>query len=425
MGGWEAERSDGAMSSVSSVNFQARAFSEIIKRGSRVLGGPGKRYVQLDAGRLLDEARARTGLHDFGDDGFREPLRRLLESYEREARLTLLGRIAARQDTVRLLSNRLRLLDDRRRHPEIAAQSIRQPLFITGLPRTGTTLMHGLLAQDPANRAPLNWEMLFPSPPPGRPGARRDRRAEAAARQIRWFHRLAPDFQRIHPIGARMAEECLIITSHSFLSFQFQTSYRVPHYQAWLEAQDLRPAYRQHREFLQQLQWQAPPRQWVLKAPAHLYGIEAIFAAYPDAGVVLTHRDPLEVVASVASLHSVLRDTFSDGVDPVEVGAEVCARWSAGITRALRDRDGGRVPAGRFADVMYTDLLRDPIGAVRRVYAQFDRPLTPAAEERMRRFLATHPKDKFGRHDYSLEQFGLDAATVREQFRDYRRRFGL
>lgn len=410
---------------MSSVNFQTRAFSEIIKRGSRALRGPGRRYVQLDEQKLLDDARARTGLHDFGDDGFREPLRRLLASYDDEARLTLLGRIAARQDTVRLLSNRLRLVEDRRRHPEIAAQSIHQPLFITGLPRTGTTLLHGLLAQDPANRAPLNWEMMFPSPPPGRPGAHRDRRAEMAARQIRWFHRLAPDFQRIHPIGARLPEECLIITSHAFLSFQFQTSHRVPSYQAWLEAQDLRPAYHQHREFLQQLQWQAPPRHWVLKAPAHLYGIDAIFAAYPDAGVVLTHRDPLEVVASVASLHSVLRDTFSDGVDPFEVGAEVCQRWSAGIARALHDRDSGRVPSERFADVLYADLLRDPIGIVRQLYARFDRHLTPAAEERMRRFLAMHPKDKFGRHHYSLEQFGLDAATVRKQFRDYRRRFGL
>jgi hypothetical protein len=410
---------------MSPTTFQARAFSEIIKRGSQALTGAGRRYVQLDENRLLADARAQTGLDDFGDPAFREPLRRLLASYEHEARLTLLGRIAARQDTARLLANRLRLREDRRRFPGIAAEDIQQPIFVTGLPRTGTTLLHGLLAQDPASRAPLHWEMMYPSPPVGRSARRGDRRVELAKRQIRWFHRLAPDFRAIHPIGATLPEECLILTSHSFMSFQFQTSHRVPTYQRWLEAQDLTPAYRQHREILQQLQWHCPRRQWILKAPAHLYGIAALFAVYPDAGVVLTHRDPLEVAASVASLHTVLRSTFSDGADPYEIGDEVCRRWSEGITRALRVRDSGTVPADRFVDVMYADLLRDPIAVVRRVYAHFGRSLTPVAEERMRRFLAEHPKDRFGRHRYSLAQFGLDPDRVRRDYREYRERFGL
>lgn len=411
---------------MTATTFQARAFSEIIRRGSQALTGAGRRYVQLGEERLLAEARAQTGLADFGDPAFLEPLRRLLASYEDEARLTLLGRIAARQDTVRLLASRLRLVEDRRRQPGIADEQIQQPIFVTGLPRTGTTLLHGLLAQDPASRAPLHWEMMYPSPPSGkyaRGGV--DRRLEIARRQIRWFHRLAPEFRRIHPLGAELPEECLIITSHSFLSFQFQTSHRVPSYQAWLEAQDLTPSYRQHRDILQQLQWRCPTRQWILKAPAHLYGIAALFAVYPDAGVVLTHRDPLAVAASVASLHTVLRGTFSDGADPHEIGDEVCRRWAEGINRALRVRDSGAVPAERFVDVMYDDLLRDPIGVVHRVYAHFGRSLSPAAEERMRRFLAAHPKDRFGRHRYSLEQFGLDPDRVRRDYRDYRERFGL
>ena len=410
---------------MTATTFQERAFSQIIRRGSQALSGAGRRYVQLNEERLLDEARAQTGLQEFGDPAFREPLRRLLSSYEHEARLTLLGRIAARQDTVRLLASRLRLIEDRRRQPGIAEQAIAQPIFVTGLPRTGTTLLHGLLAQDPASRAPLHWEMMYPSPPSGRFARRGDRRLEQARRQIRWFHRLAPDFRPIHPLGAELPEECLIITSHSFLSFQFQTSHRVPAYQSWLEAQDLTPAYRQHREILQQLQWHSPARQWILKAPAHLYGIAALFAVYPDAGVVLTHRDPLEVVASVASLHTVLRSTFSDGAEPHEIGDEVCRRWAEGIHRALRVRDSGTVPADRFVDVMYGDLLRDPIAVVRRVYEHFGRSLSPAAEERMRRFLAAHPKDRYGRHRYSLEQFGLDPDRVRRDYREYRERFGL
>lgn len=396
-----------------------------LNRGGRVIARTGYPLVRLDEPALLDEARRRTGLEDFGGDAFREPLARLLQSFESEASLTLLGRIAARQDLLRLLSNRLRMQEDRRRHPEIGAEQVRQPIFVTGLPRTGTTLLHGLLAQDPAHRAPLNWETMFPSPPPERARFLSDHRIALAARQVRWFYRLNPEFRRIHAIGARLPEECLIITSHSFRSFQFQTSHRVPSYEAWLEASDLRLSYEEHRRFLQHLQWRCAADRWVVKAPAHLYGFEAIFAVYPDARVVLTHRDPVEVVPSMASLHSVLRSTFSDGVDAKEVGLEMTRRWAEGMRRALAFRDSGSVPAKQFCDVQYTDLMRDPIGTVKQMYALFDLEFTAAAERRMLSFLAENPKDKHGRHRYSLEQFGLDAEQERERYRAYRERFGV
>jgi hypothetical protein len=410
---------------MTSVPLSERAFSEIVKRGSRLIGSGGARLVQLDESRLLDEARRRTGLSDFGAGDFGEPLRRLLRSWEDEAGLTLLGRIAARQDTLRLLVNRLRMQEDRRRRPEIGAQQVLRPLFVTGLPRTGTTLLHGLLAHDPAHRAPLNWEVMSPSPPPERALYRRDPRIRVAERQLRWFYRLAPGFRRIHPVGARLPEECLIITSHSFLSFQFQTSHHVPSYQTWLEAHDLRESYAMHRLVLQHLQWHGPRGRWVLKAPAHLFGLEALFAIYPDASVIFTHRDPLEVVPSMASLHTELRSTFSDTVDPVAIGAEVTRRWADGIGRALRARDAGIAPADRFADVQYTNLVRDPIGTVRRLYRHFGGSLTPAAESRMRAFLAESPKDKHGTHHYSLAQFGFDADEERQRYRAYRERFGF
>ena len=410
---------------IDAAGLQERAFSEIAKRSGRLLGSTAARLVQLDEQRLLDEARRRTRLDDFGDPSFREPFGLLLRSLETEAKLSFLGRVAARQDILRLLSHRLRMLADRRRHPEIAAQEIHAPLFVTGLPRTGTTLLHGLLAQDPANRAALNWEMMFPSPPPARARHQRDRRIELAERQIRWFRRLAPDFQKIHPVGARLPEECLIIQSHSFVSFQFQTAYDVPSYQAWVEAQDLRACYEMHRQFLQHLQWHGPKGSWVLKAPAHLFGLRALFAAYPDAGVVLMHRDPVEVVASVASLHTALRSTFSDAVDPVAVGDEVSRRWADGIARAFRDRDGGCAPADLFVDVLYADLIRDPLATVRRIYRHFGRRLGPAAEDRMRAFLAANPRDKHGRHRYALTHFGLDPDQVRARYRGYCERFGF
>lgn len=395
-----------------------------LNKGGRVIERTGVSLVRLEPEALLAEARRRARLEDFDEDGFRDPFRRVVHSFDREAGLSLLGRIAARQDLVRLLTSRLQVVEDFRRHPDMAAEVVRRPLFVTGLPRTGTTLLHGLLAQDPASRAPLHWESVFPSPPE-RSRQRVRPRIDAAARQLRWFHRLNPDIRRMHPLGATLPEECLIITSHSFLSYQFQTSHHVPSYQAWLETQDLKRCYAWHRRFLQHLQWRGRGERWVLKAPAHLFGIPALFETYPDAGVVFTHRDPTEVAASLASLTTFLRRTFSDDVDARAVGTEMTARWARGIYKALADRDAGAGPPRQFLDVRYTDLVRDPIGTVRRLYAHFDMPFTDAAEDRMRRFLAANPKDKNGRHVYALADFGLDADAERARYRAYVERFDL
>jgi len=418
------ESNDRAGSTTAS-KLPSRTLHEFVRRGARVLEGPGRRFVRLDEQSLLAAACRRTRLDDFGDGTFREPFRRLLRSIEAEARLNLFGRIAAREDITRILANRLRLQRDRREHPEIAAGEIRRPLFIAGLPRSGSTLLYNLLAQDPANRVPLNWETLHPSPPPEWATHESDRRIDRADREIRWFSLMAPEFRKIHPVGARLPEECVVILSHSFLSFQFSSTYFVPSYQSWLEQQDLCPAYRFHRQFLQHLQWRCGSDRWVLKAPPHLPGLRALLSTYPDANVILTHRDPLEVVASVASLHTVLRQTFSDAVDLLAVGPEVTLMLADDIRRGLQARDEGRVPAERFLDVTYTALVHDPLATVRRIYAHFDLPLTPATEARMQRFLAEHPQDEHGRHEYSLEQFGLDADTERERYGRYRERFGL
>lgn len=401
------------------------ALVKMLNSGGRTIARTGLSLVKLDPAELLATATRRAGLDDFGEGSFREPFERAVRSIDGEARLNLIGRIAARQDMLRLLSNRLRMIDDGKRHPEILAGAVRRPIFVTGLPRTGTTLLHGLLAQDPASRAPLTWEMMYPSPPPRPRGGRPDRRAELSARQMRWFHRLAPEFRKIHPTGADLPEECLVIQSHAFLSFQFQTMYDVPSYEAWLEQQDLHDGYRWHRRFLQHLQWKWPTERWVLKAPAHLFGLEALLAAYPDAGIVLTHRAPLEVIGSLASLTAALRGTFSDDVDPVAVGAEMTERWSRALFGALALRDAGRVPAAQVADVLYPDLLRDPIGVVRAIYERFAIELTPQAEARMRDFLARNPKNKSGQHRYTLEEFGLDAERETARFADYARRFAL
>lgn len=376
-------------------------------------------FVRLDADRMLATAMRRTGLRDFGDPAFREPLERLLRSIESEARLSLVGRIAAREDLTGMLMNRLLLERDRAEHPEIAQETIRRPLVITGLPRSGSTFLHGLLAQDPASRVPLHWELRFPSPPPRREMRDTDPRIARAARQIRVFFFLAPEFRKIHPVGAELPEECVVVLSHAFLSFEFSSTWFVPSYQSWLEKQDLEPAYRYHRRFLQHLQWGHRGERWLLKAPPHLPGLRALFAVYPDADVIMTHRDPLEVVASVASLHAVLRRTFSRAVDPVAVGPEVSAMLAGDIRRGYAARDEGCAPSERFLDVWYSQLMDDPLAVVRRVYRHFDLPLSAEAEERMRAYLSATPKDRHGTHVYSLEQFGLDPGTERARYREY------
>src|SRR5215472_15548030 len=228
-------------------------FLQIIRRGARLIEGPARRFLTLDPDELLAAARRQVPAHDFEDMTFLEGLRRLLQALVAEARLNLLGRVVARDSIVGHLANRLWLEQDRRRHPDIAAQPIRRPIVITGLPRSGSTLLHSLLAQDPANRVPLTWEMLSPSPPPERASYERDARIAATERQLRWFHRLVPEFRRIHHVGARLPEECTVILSHSFLSSQFCSMYTVPSYQRWVRSQSLLPAYRLHRRFLQHL----------------------------------------------------------------------------------------------------------------------------------------------------------------------------
>ncbi|HSB78931.1 MAG TPA: sulfotransferase [Candidatus Methylomirabilis sp.] len=394
-----------------------------VNAGGRLLGRRAMGSLRVE--NLLDAARAKTGLDDFGDPPLDEPLRRLLASMEAEARLNPMGRLATRHDLIRLLVNRLRMVEDRRRNPGIAKEEIRQPIIITGLPRTGTTLLHSLLALDPDCRVPLTWETVYPSPPPEAATYRTDRRIGIVNGQIRWFHRLIKGFNRIHPVDARLPEECLVITSHSFLSYQFETTHRLPSYLDWLEAQDLRPAYGVHRRFLQHLQWRCPGKRWVLKAPAHMFDFEALFSVYPDARVVMTHRDPIAMTASNASLTATLRSAFSDGVDPFEVGPECSRRWAEAMTRALRSRDRGCAPAERFLDLYYDDLVANPIGVVRKVYTHFDLAFPEGLEERIDEFHRQNPKDRFGRHRYSLEQFGMHREEEMGRFAAYRDRFQL
>ena len=399
------------------------ALRAAIRVGARVAERPARPFLRLDASRLVGAARRRAGADAVEDTSFLEGLHRLVDALESEANLNLMGRIAVREDIVRLLANRFRVEQDRRRDAGIAAEDIPRPIFITGMPRSGSTLLHGLLAQDPSNRVPQTWEMLSPSPAPQRATYDHDPRIAEVERELRWFQRLSPSFQAIHDVGARMPEECVIIFAHSLIGSQFTSMYDVPTYARWCDTQDARPRYELHRRFLQHLQHHCRGERWVLKAPVHLPHLGALLSVYPDARVIMTHREPLEVLGSECSLIATLRLTFTDTVDPRRVGREVAEEMVEELRRGLEARDTGGAAPEQFVDLVYADFASDPLAHVRRIYSQFGMTLAPAVETGMRRFLADTPKEKHGAHRYTLAQFGLDAAEEGKRYDAYRDRF--
>jgi hypothetical protein len=372
------------------------------------------------AAAFIEAAKRRCRLEDFGEGNFTEPLFHLLESCHREACLNVIGKFALRSDITRQLCNRLLLQRDRTAHPEIAREKIRQPLFIVGLPRTGTTLLHMLLAADPAHRAPLTWEVMEPA---ARDAIGRIRQMRHAEKNMNWLRWLAPDFCRIHATGAHLPQECVSLMSPSFLSDQFDTMFNVPAYRAWFLRHDLSPAYAFHQRILQHLQSGHRPRRWILKAPAHMFALPALLSLYPDAIFVQSHRAPLQAIASVSSLITILRRIFSDRVDARDVGAEALRYWSQTLNRFVEQR--AHLLGRRVCDLLYCDIQRNPLAAVSRIYDQFGWTLTSETESRMRLALAQQPRELHSFHRYNPEQFGFRLDEETEFFGEYCQRFDL
>jgi hypothetical protein len=373
-----------------------------------------------DVAALLSVAERQTGLSVLGDDRFLEPMAFLLESIEREAKLNALGRFVFHQHTLHLLRNRLYLAVDRQSDSRISRRKISKPVFITGLPRTGTSLLHGLLAQDQeVFAAPLTWEVIYPSPAQGDTRGR----IEQTTRDLKWFDRLVPAFRPIHPVSAELPQECAAIMSHCFISEEFDTMFELPEYQTWLEEQDQRPVYAFHRQFLQTLRPGSPERRFVVKAPAHLHGLEAILSVYPDAQIIHTYRHPSEVIPSLGSLTFTLKSAFSDNVDPLQIGPSVSRYCQRNLRRFFASRE--RLQRSFCTDIAYAELVRDPISVVGQIYTKLGERLTSDAESRMMNFLRENPQAKWGRHKYSAAMFGLKPSAIEEQFRFYAERFNM
>jgi Sulfotransferase family len=373
---------------------------------------------------LICRAQQRAGLTDFGDTPFERSLEVLLGACRAEADLSLFGGAAIRWDSVRFLSNLLRLREEEKRAPEILDQAVERPLLISGLPRSGTTFLHNLLAEDPANLVPRIWQLIHPYPE-HRSGAGRDRRAQQVGRQLRLFGLLAPQFRSLHPVEADSPQECSEITAHLFASLRFDTTYRIPSYRRWLDDTGHLSAYRFHKRFLQHLRHQAGGQGYlVLKCPDHIFALGAIRTVYPDADLVFVHRDPVAVLASVARLTEVLRRPFSRRIDRIDIGREDSERWltAAGVMIRAADEEGFARP---IFHVHYAELVGDPVGTVAELYRHFGRVLDPGTATRIRRRVAANPNGGYRGQRARLEDYGLDPAGEHGRYADYMTRFGI
>ncbi len=374
---------------------------------------------------LLGAAQRASKSKHFGDEGFREALPVLLDSIDREANLNWLGRVILYQEIVGFLGNRFSVYRYRAEHPEVADGAVNKPLFIVGLPRTGTTVLFNLLGQDPANRVPLGWEVQFPDPPPEAATYATDPRIEKAKTFFGHMDKMAPSLATIHEVGADLPQECLPVLAQSMLGPQFQVSFNVPSYQAWVDEQSHAPAYRYHRHFLQHLQSRCMKQRWVLKSPAHLFSLDALLQEYPDARILFTHRDPAKTMPSLASLIYVIRGLASDGIDPHHLGRQQMTSWGAALDRATEARARHSDKAAQFLDLQFEDIVADPVAALQGAYEHFDMPWSGEVESRMRAFLADNPRGKHGAHQYELADFGLELGAIRERFADYCNAYGV
>jgi len=378
---------------------------------------------ELLAGDVIAEACEQTGFDDFGPDDFREGLAVLCESINDEAQLNELGAEAVRGTVVNSLGNRLRVFDWIRRHPEVAAERIEAPVVVIGMFRAGTTFLSQLLDQDPRNRALLRWEANDSVPPPAHANLRSGPRVDAARLSNEVLEDLNPRMKAIHHEDAAGATECIAVMSQDFKSLSWEAITNVPAYSRWLLATDQRSAYEYHRSTLQVLQSGGVRGQWTLKSPHHAIALDALTAVYPDVRLVLLHRDPVVLCASVCSLITTLSGTFTDA----DHTAYVAEHWTAMLEESVTRIDAFRAahPEYPIVDVQYADLARDPLRTVEDLYAACGAELDGSARDAIAAYVNAHPKGKFGTHGYDLAEYGLEAGELAERFAGYVDRYGV
>jgi hypothetical protein len=372
---------------------------------------------------LLDAARAATGLDDFGPEAFRAGLDALCASLEGEAQLNDLGAVAVTGLLVGSLSNRLRVVDWITEHPEVHDERIDAPIVVIGMFRAGTTLLSRLFDQDAGNRALLMWEAGDSVPPPTRAGHRAGPRVDAVHASNAMLAGINPQIEVVHHEQADEATECITVMGQDFKSLTYEAIANVPGYDEWLLHVDQRSAYEYHRSVLQVLQSGGVRGRWTLKSPHHALALERLVAEYPDARLVLLHRDPVVLTASVCSLITTLSSTFTDA----DHRAYIASHWPAMLEESVRRIEAFRAahPEHPIVDVHYADLVTDPAATVASIYRAVGDELDEAAAKAIAAYVDAHPRGEFGTHRYDVSQFGLDADTLAERFAAYTDRYAI
>lgn len=369
--------------------------------------------------KLIAQAKAETGLTDFGDPWFLAPLNALVRSLNEEADLSEMGTFIQGGSLLKSLSERLRLIQLLKDHPEIEDEKVEVMAEIVGLPRTGSTMLHRLLACSSELTSTFSWELLNPIPFPGETPGGTSPRVEAAEQMTAIYLATMPEIAAIHPIDPVGYEEDVLLLDRSFISTGYTTMLKVPGYDAFLLDFDQTPAYRELKTWLKLLQWQAPERRgrkWLLKSPHHLTALPALFAVFPECRVVMTHRTPVQTVPSYASMAAALTRPNTDTLDTATIGPFWVKRFRRSLAEVIALRE--QHPA-RFIDARYEDVQRDPVGEARRVYAALGLAFGEAEQAAMREWLDQNARDRHPAHHYTAEDFGLTKPGLEADFAFY------
>lgn len=373
--------------------------------------------VTFNADELIAEAKGQTGFEDFGEPPYREGLETLLETYDRNIRDEA-GRKRCRDRVVMQLATRLKCENAFKTIPEVAEQEIVAPIFVTGLPRSGTSALLNLLVSAPENRGLLQWEVQFPDPWPDSKPGEKDPRYDFLAAALEETRN--SEFAKIHFVDADTPEECVLLHAYAFTGVQLGFEIMLEPYRSWLLAQDLEPMYAYQKRQMQLLNWRNPGQQWMLKAPAHMWGIDDILKVFPDARFVWCHRDPQKVVPSINSMNKVVMNMYAGDyshMDAGEIGRAVMDWYAMSLENGLAMRD--RLPPELFVDCSQAQFVADPMGVVESVYDAFGLTLSEASRGVLQSHIDANPKGKHGRHQYDLAEYGLTEELISERFAFY------
>jgi len=375
---------------------------------------------KLDPDRLITKASEKSGLPPLADDAMYKGLSQLCDSLNREAKLTPLGRFILKRQLLDSLQNRLQVQRWHEQHPDIN-ETIHKPIIIVGLPRTGTTLLSNLLDLDPHNRSLSQWLTDKPVPPPTLANYKEDKRIQQSVRKVDMAQWLVPSLQSVHPTTATLPCECIALLEDDFRSIGYDTIVNVPSYWQWRDTDDMRSAYRYHKQVLQMLQHTIPTETWCLKTPGHLWALPALLETYPDAVLVFTHRDLAKVIPSAASLSRHMRSGFSDDQNLIEIGQE----WMGKIDTALQRVAEFEAQEGEdvFCHIQYPQLIADPVTAIEQIYQATGREVSDLFKRNIQYWIEKGEASNHGKHHYSPEEYGLSNSNIRQHFSDYYQRY--